>query len=144
MAGKRFLVASSRKRGMEIGDLEAEVLRVLKSSGHASAGEVVERVQPDRIIAYTTASTTLDRLFRKGLVTRKAVAGKTGQKYVYSAVNDRGIEKRLVDASVSRLVDAFGPAVTSTIYDKLNEISPGELENIRATVEKRRRDVESS
>lgn len=135
-------MAPSKKRSLEIGELEAELLGVLKSSGEASAGEIAERVEPERAIAYTTVSTTLDRLFKKGLVTRKTVPGKTGQKYIYSYVRDSGIEKQLVDSAVRRLVDAFGPSVTSTIYDKLNEISPVELEALRHSVEKRRKEVE--
>jgi len=133
-----------KRKGLEIGELEAEILRVLKSLGNASAGEIAENMKSTRTIAYTTVSTTLDRLFKKGLVNRRMVAGKTGQKYVYSFVDDPGLEKQLVDAAVSRLVDAFGPSVTSTIYDKLNEISPGDLETLRTAVERRRRNIESS
>lgn len=137
-------MVSGKRRGLEIGELEAEVLRLLKDMDGASAGEIAERMQPERTIAYTTVSTTLDRLFKKGLVKRKLVAGKTGQKYVYSYLNDPGIERELVGSVVGRLVDAFGPSVTSTIYEKLNEISPAELEALRNTVEKRRRDIESA
>jgi predicted transcriptional regulator len=137
-------MVSGKKRGLEIGDLEAEVLRVLKSVNDASAGEMAERMQSERTIAYTTVSTTLDRLFKKGLVSRKSVAGKTGQKYVYSFVNDPGIERQLVDSAVGRLVDAFGPSVKSTIYDKLSEVSPVELESLNRKVQQRRRTLEST
>jgi predicted transcriptional regulator len=95
-------------------------------------------MQQQRSLAYTTVSTTLERLFKKGLVSRERVAGRTGPKYVYSSVSDPGLEKQLVDAAVGRLVDAFGPSVTSTIYDRLNEISPGELQKLRDRIEKRR------
>jgi len=138
------VVFGTGKKGLEIGELEAEVLRVLKSMGKASAGEMTERMQPERRIAYTTVSTTLDRLFRKGLVSRNIVPGRKGPKHVYSFVDDPRIERQLVDSAIGRLVDAFGPSVTSTIYNKLNEISPDELETLRRTIERRRRTVESS
>ena len=133
-----------KKKGFEIGELEAEVLGVLKSMESASAGDVAEKMQANRTIAYTTVSTTLDRLYKKGLVSRTTTAGKTGPKYVYAVASHRGVEKQLVDAAVDRLVDAFGPSVTSTIYDRLSEISPAELERIRDSIARRRRSNESS
>lgn len=126
------------RKVFELGELEAEVLRVLKSLGKASSGEIAERMQQDRPVAYTTVSTTLDRLFKKGLARRETVPGRTGPKHVYSIVSDPRLEKQLVDAAVGRLVDAFGPSVATAIYDKLNEISPRELEEIRKVVDKRR------
>ncbi len=126
------------RKAFELGDLEAEVLRVLKSMGKASSGEIAESMQRERTVAYTTVSTTLDRLFKKGLVTRETVPGRTGPKHVYSFVSDPRLEKQLVDAAVGRLVDAFGPSVATAIYDRLNEISPGELEEMRKVVDKRR------
>jgi predicted transcriptional regulator len=131
------------RKGLEIGELEAEVLRVLKHLGSASSGEIAEEMQQKKAIAYTTVSTTLDRLFKKGLVSRETVAGRTGPKHVYAFVNDRGLEKQLVDAAVGKLVDAFGPSVTSTIYDRLNEISPGELQKMKDAIERKRRTIES-
>src|ERR1039457_2948116 len=71
-------------RDPEIGDLEAEVLKILKRSGSASAGEMMAELKPGRVLAYTTVSTTLDRLHRKGLVARRSVSGRTGRKHVYS------------------------------------------------------------
>jgi predicted transcriptional regulator len=127
------------RRGLEIGELEAEVLRVLKGLGTAAAGEITVQMQREREVAYTTVSTTLDRLFKKGLVRRETVAGRTGPKYAYSSMRDPGLEKQLVDTAVGKLVDAFGPSVAAAIYDRLNEISPGELKQMRDVIEKRRR-----
>ena len=130
-----------RKKGLELGELEAELLGSLKSEGKASAGEMTERIQARRSIAYTTVSTTLDRLFKKGLVARETIAGKTGPKHVYEAGADPTMEKRLVEATVGRLIDAFGPSVTSKIYDTLNEVSPEELREMAEAIEKRRKSV---
>lgn len=130
---------AAARKGMEIGELEAEVLRVLKGLGSASAGELATQMQGQRSVAYTTISTTLDRLFKKGLVSRETAPGKTGPKYVYSVVKDPGIEKQLVDAAVGKLVDAFGPSVAAAIYERLSEIPPEELQTIGDAIEKRRK-----
>jgi predicted transcriptional regulator len=131
----------TRKKALELGELEAELLGSLKSEGRASAGEMTQRIQSRRSIAYTTVSTTLDRLFKKGLVARETVAGKTGPKHVYASAADPAVEKRFVEATVGRLVDAFGPSVTSKIYDTLNEISPEELRDMKEAIEKRRKSI---
>jgi len=132
----------SRRRGFEIGELEAEVLGVLNRLGSASAGELAEQMQSQRAIAYTTVSTTLDRLYRKGLVGRGTVAGRTGPKHVYSSTSDPSIERQVVEAALGKLVDAFGPSVTSAIYDRLSEISPDEVKRMQDEVARRRRSDE--
>jgi len=126
-------------KDMEIGDLEADVLKALKNLGTASAGEITEELKPERVLAYTTVSTTLDRLFRKGLCARRSVSGKTGQKHVYTLPGNPRLEKQLVDRMVDKLVNAFGPSVASTIYDRLSELSPEESAKLSEEVYERRR-----
>ena len=123
----------------EIGDLEADVLKTLKRLGAASAGEVMQELKPERSLAYTTVSTTLDRLHRKGLIARRSVSGKTGQKYVFSFPGNPGLEKKVVNRMVDKLVSAFGPSVASTIYDRLSEVSPEEAAKLRKTIDGKRR-----
>src|ERR1700730_10396664 len=84
IVGSQVKRTTVSNRDPEIGDLEADVLKVLKRTGSASAGEIMTELKPGRVLAYTTVSTTLDRLYRKGLVTRRSVSGRTGQKHVYS------------------------------------------------------------
>jgi predicted transcriptional regulator len=122
-------------RDPEIGDLEAGVLKSLKRLGSASAGEMVEELKPERVLAYTTVSTTLDRLHKKGLVSRKSVSGKTGQKYIYSFPENPRLEKQVVNRMVDKLVSAFGPSVASTIYDRLSEVSPEEAAKLREAID---------
>lgn len=55
-------------RSPTLGRLESEVLRVLWGKGESSVREVMEHL--DRPLAYTTVMTTLDRLFKKGLLER--------------------------------------------------------------------------
>lgn len=124
-------------RDPKIGDLEADVLKTLKRLGSGSAGEMIEGLRPERVLAYTTVSTTLDRLHRKGLVARRSVSGRTGQKYVYSFPGNPVIEKKVVNRTVDKLVSAFGPSVVSAIYDRLSEVSPDETAKLRETVDGR-------
>jgi predicted transcriptional regulator len=52
-----------------LGPLELTVMEILWGRGESTVREVVERL--DRALAYTTVMTTLDRLFKKGLLQRR-------------------------------------------------------------------------
>lgn len=51
-----------------LGPLETQVLDVLWNKGECSVREVLGHI--DRPLAYTTVMTTLDRMFKKGVLTR--------------------------------------------------------------------------
>lgn len=70
----------------ELGDLEAAVMAVLwGAEGTLSVRQVLERLQPERAIAYTTVMTVMDRLFKKGHLVRVAA----GNAYLYSPAATR-------------------------------------------------------
>jgi predicted transcriptional regulator len=119
------------------------VLQALQSLGSASAGRVMDKMKPSRPLAYTTVSTTLDRMFKKGLVSRTVESGRTGQRYVYSVPKNPELEKQVVNRMVDKLLIAFGPSVASTIVDRLSEVSPEEAAKLRQTIESKKRSATS-
>lgn len=71
----------------DLGALEATVMQRLWSwEREVSVREVVEDLQRERDIAYTTVMTVLDNLHRKDLVRRT----KVGRAYRYSATASQG------------------------------------------------------
>jgi penicillinase repressor len=60
--------------------LELLCLNALWSRGEGSVKEVRELVAPSRALAYTTVMTVLERLARRGIVTRR----KAGRAFVYA------------------------------------------------------------
>jgi predicted transcriptional regulator len=101
-----------------LGHLEEGVMEVLWDHGDSSVRNVVDRLQ--RPLAYTTVMTTLDRLFKKGLLDRR----RESRAFIYSACLsrdewERGRAGELIagflavpqprhDLLVSCLVDAVG------------------------------------
>jgi predicted transcriptional regulator len=71
--------------------LELLCLNALWSLGQASVKDVRARLAPDRPLAYTTVMTMLDRLARRGIVTRR----KTGRAFVYAPAVSRDALRRL-------------------------------------------------
>jgi predicted transcriptional regulator len=122
-----------------IGELESDVLEVLKLRGQATAADVLEALQEKREIAYTTVSTTLDRLYKKRLVERKALPGPGGTKYLFSLGKDEKLKRQIVESTLDRITSAFGETAYSAIYRRLDSLSEEELDRLKKQVEKARR-----
>lgn len=87
-----------------LGVLEAWVMDVVWRRGSVTARDVTE-IQRGRRRAYTTIMTTMDRLHRKGLLTRK----KDGLAWRYTAkVSREDLERRLADQLASEIVGSHG------------------------------------
>ena len=61
-----------------LGHLELTVMEILWTGGEASVHDVIAKME--RPLAYTTVMTTLDRLFKKGLLERR----KADRAFVYA------------------------------------------------------------
>src|ERR1700730_13433085 len=74
----RFLKGRRSEQPSNLGHLEIDVMEILWQRDESTVHDVVERLS--RPIAYTTAMTTLDRLFKKGLLDRR----KAERAFIYS------------------------------------------------------------
>jgi predicted transcriptional regulator len=126
---------------MSLGELQADILGVIQKLGKASAREIMAEIGPRKQVAYTTVSTVLDRLHRKGLVKRSKVIGRGGAKYVYSYAAPPEMQASLVHRALDQLVSAFGPSIVPTIYDSLDQISKEESAELKRKVSRARRQL---
>ncbi len=70
----------------KFGELEAAVMdRMWNADAPRSVRDLMEDLQRERTIAYTTVMTVMERLFRKGLLTRV----EEGRAYWYSSAQSR-------------------------------------------------------
>jgi predicted transcriptional regulator len=74
----RFSAAGNSSQSPTLGTLEFELMEILWSCGESTVRDVVQKLT--RPLAYTTVMTTLDRLFKKGLLNRH----KPDRAFVYS------------------------------------------------------------
>jgi len=111
---------------------------LLKKMERASARKIFEEVRKERPVAYTTISTTLDRLHKKGVVVREEQFGRGGMRYVYVYPENPALRRKVVGKMVDRLLTAFGPSVASSIYEKLSEIPEPSLEGLKNKVRRAR------
>ena len=80
--------------------LELLCLRALWSIGEGNVKDVLQIVTRTRLLAYTTVMTVLDRLVRKGKVSRR----KVGRAFVYTPEASRDAMRR---TAIAELLDGF-------------------------------------
>ena len=117
-----------------LGELEADVISVLWRQPNQTVVEVEERLRRRRNIAHTTVLTTLDRMFRKGYLSRE----KQGKAFVYSPRYSREeFERALAQEVLRGLIGGLGEPVLSTFVDVIGEDS-AKLNQLEALIKRRR------
>ena len=108
----------------QLGTLEKLIMERLWSWNHPVAvREVLEDLQKDRVLAYTTAMTVMDNLRRKGILTRE----KDGRAYRYRPVMTR----EQYTAAFMGTVLAGSADTTATLLHFLEQIPPAEVARLR-------------
>ena len=120
-----------------LGGLERRVMQAIWRRGEQSVREVREDFAGE--LAYTTLMTTLDRLFRKGLLTRR----KQGRAYVYSAQVTpgefrQGAARGLLGHLLGQDRESARP-VLSSIVESVSERDRELLDDLEALVRAKRR-----
>lgn len=112
----------------DLGTLEAAVMQRLWAwHRDVTVREVVEDLQRERPLAYTTVMTVLDNLHRKGLVRRT----KEGRAFRYAAVESREAH------TAALLEDVLGDADdrTATLLRFIDKLDPEEQAQLRRMLE---------
>ncbi|WP_028923142.1 BlaI/MecI/CopY family transcriptional regulator [Pseudonocardia acaciae] len=108
------------------GELEGVVMDQLWAlGGAATVREVLERMQLDRVIAYTTVLSTMDNLYRKGHLTR----AREGKAHRYRTVLSRaehtaGLMRQAMstDADSEAVLTHFVGEMSSEDRTRLQEV----------------------
>ena len=143
MAG-RFLFRGFKSSGeifeRSLGTLEREVMALVWSCGEISVREACER--SGSAVAYTTVMTTMDRLFKKGLLTRQ----KLGRAFVYSpTVTQDELEGAVANELVHNLLrrDRGEPLpILSSLVDAVSERDRTLLDELERLVKQKRRAID--
>ncbi|HLC37837.1 MAG TPA: BlaI/MecI/CopY family transcriptional regulator [Candidatus Norongarragalinales archaeon] len=120
--GFRFERQGSKAHGLDsvLSPLESKVLEVLCSCNEATVREVHKKLVGK--CALTSVAVMLDRLHDKGLVTRKALLGRGGQHYIYSArASKRDLEYSVLDNAVNQLMKSFGHTAVSYFNERFKK-----------------------
>jgi predicted transcriptional regulator len=124
--------------GRVLGELETAVMEALWESVAAQSVSDVERhLRRTRDIAHTTVLTTLDRLHRKGYLTRE----KRGKAFIYAPRYTRAeFEHGLAQEVLGALLNASDTPALSAFVDMLGD-DPSTLDRLEALIREKRRDA---
>jgi predicted transcriptional regulator len=127
-----------RSASRQLGPLEQRLLDGLWASGNATVRELIEGSCQD--LAYTTVMTTLDRLFKKGLLTR----AEEGRAFRYAPRFSREeMHREAAGHAFRQLLDASpAPALPlSFLVEILGERDEQLLDDLRKLVDRKRREL---
>ena len=120
-----------------LGALERAVMSVVWREGDISVREACNRLRVN--VAYTTVMTTMDRLFKKGLLTRR----KVGRAFVYRAAATR---KELEGAIASELLQSLlhrddnePLPILSSLVDAVSDRDRALLDELERLIREKRR-----
>ena len=141
MISQRFRLRGSKRLSEAVvdslGDLEQKAMREIWRGGEMSVGAICESF--DNAYAYTTLMTTLDRLYKKGLLSRR----KEGRAFLYTSLYSlQEMERGVAEDVISSLLDtSIGRAqpVLACIVDSVSQRDMQLLDELeRLVIEKRR------
>jgi len=118
-----------------LGDLEERLMEILWEAGPLSVREVKAHLGRSKL-AYTTVMTTLDRLFKKGLLART----KNGIAFVYQPAIDRAeYQRRVVHAALAPLLEQGAGPVLAAFVDAAAGSDTDNLDRLEQLIAARRR-----
>lgn len=123
-----------------LGHLELKVMEILWARGDGNVSDVAEKLTRPR--AYTTVMTTLDRLFKKGLLERR----KLERAFIYKPRLSRQQWER---KQAGQLVNAFlvgprpsGELLISCLVEAVGDRDQALLDRLEETIRKKRKELE--
>ena len=129
--------SSQQMLDSRLGSLEREVLALVWERGDSSVRDICARLEST--VAYTTVMTTMDRLFKKGLLSRR----KAGRAFVYRATATRdeldgAVAAELVQSLLQR--DGNEPLpILSSLVDAVCDRDRALLDDLERLIREKRR-----
>lgn len=127
-------------RASGFGHLEAEVMEIIWRHGASTVNDVAGKLA--RPLAYTTVMTTLDRLFKKGLLERQ----KCERAFVYSArISRRAWDRKQTGDFVAAFLNgpkSSGQLLISCLVEAAADHNQALLDDLEKTIRKKRRELD--
>ena len=140
----RFLKSRIARRGvaaqqMSLGRLEFDLMQILWSRGECNVRDVIPEL--DRPLAYTTVMTTLDRLFKKGLLERRMPE----RAFLYSArMSRQEWERRRAESIVADFLAGPHPSrelLLSSFLEAVGEHDAVLLDELEKRIRVKRKEL---
>ena len=138
----RFLkewILGGKQDGFALGPLELELMQILWSRGESSVREVARELE--RQLAYTTVMTTLDRLYKKGFLSRRML----DRAFLYTAEMTREEwERKRAEGIVAGFLAGPHPScdlLLSSFLDAVGQRDARLLDELEKKIRRKRREL---
>ena len=132
-------VSANHNTPPALGPLELAVMEILWEQGESNVHDVVEKL--DRPLAYTTVMTTLDRLYKKGLLSRH----KSERAFLYSTRQSRlEWEQKRAGEFVAGFLNgpqAAGEMLISCLVDAVGQKDGALLDDLERKIRVKRKEL---
>jgi predicted transcriptional regulator len=121
-----------------LGSLEERVMEAMWRAGPLAVRAVCAKLTGKPALAYTTVMTTLDRLYKKGLLQRH----KDGNAFIYEPALTRDqYRRRIVAHTMSELIEQPSDAdpVLAAFVDAAADVDEDNLKRLEKLIAERRR-----
>ncbi len=120
-----------------LGELEKEVMIVLWEIGKATGKEVWRGIKTTRKVALTTVLTVIDRLSRKGLISKSKEDGFL----VYRPfITKEDYTKQVAGKMLKDYMDLSSASLIASFVDTLEEMEPDQIDKLSRYIEKKRKE----
>ena len=139
----RFLLRGFRRpsevASTALGKLERQVLEEVWRRSETTVRDVFQTF--DEKVAYTTLMTTLDRLYKKRLLSRR----KDGRAFIYAALVtpeelEHGIREDVIEGLLGTGAHSVEP-ILACIVDTISERDRESLDELERLIQKKRREL---
>ncbi|MCD6288684.1 MAG: BlaI/MecI/CopY family transcriptional regulator [Candidatus Hydrogenedentes bacterium] len=127
----------ARRKSKTLTELELEIMNVLWRKGRATVQEIRDIMADHRPLAYTSISTMMGILEKKGYVAHDT----QGRSYVYRPTVERvKAQRSLVQNFLARVFHG-SPALLMLNLIANEEISPSELDHVQRAIDRRKKEI---
>ncbi|BAU14481.1 hypothetical protein LEP3755_50280 [Leptolyngbya sp. NIES-3755] len=119
----------NRPKQLSLGPLEAEILRIVWELETVTVKDVHDRIlsDPDRELAYTSVTTVLNRLVKKGWL----ACNKQNRSFAWSAIVSQQEARALHSMEqLNQFLSVTNPDVVAAFADSLDQASCDQLDAI--------------
>ena len=126
---------------MFLGELEKQVLQYLWASPHSDVKQVHAALSNQRESSLNTVQSALERLFKKGLLTRD----KKGHAYLYQAkINREHLIAKLIDSVAGDFVGKGESSLVAAFSSVSSELDEAQLAQLEQLIDLQRQQLKKS
>jgi len=106
-------------KATSLGELEKQIMDIVWERGSCSARDVLNKLETNRKLAYTTVATILQRLFEKGLL--KRAESKSGN--IYSPkLSKESYSRNIAQSFLKKFINSFGDTAIASFAESVDRL----------------------